>query len=175
IFAAMFAIPATGEYRRSAAEDPLEAFRQIDFADQFNQYFNEDTPSEFKNAITLIAVTTAQGDYEWGVGYWNRVIFRFVPAQFLGENFKNSLMIGGQQRDYGDYVELATGFRLPAGSTVTGIGDSFNQFGLFGCLVFAVMAYLFKNLCVAANQPAGTVAQLLYIQVSTTGMRALTT
>ena len=38
----------------------------------------------------------------------------------------------------------------------------------------AVMAYLFKNLWVAANQPGGTVAQILYIQVSTTGMRALT-
>ena len=83
-------------------------------------------------------------------------------------------MIGGRQRDYGDYVEEATGFRLPRGSTVTGIGDSFNQLGLFGCLVFAGIAYLFKNLWVAANQPNGTVAQILYIQVSTTGMRALT-
>ncbi|PYI93058.1 MAG: hypothetical protein DME97_07055 [Verrucomicrobia bacterium] len=173
VVGAMFAIPATGEYRRSSAEDPIEAFRQLDFADQFNQYFNEDAPSEFKNAVTVIAVTTAQGDYEWGVGYWNRLIFRFVPAQFVGETFKNSLMIG-KPRDYGDYVELATGFRLPAGSTVTGIGDSFNQFGLFGCLVFAGMAYIFKNLWVAANQPGGTVAQILYIQVSTTGMRALT-
>ena len=60
------------------------------------------------------------------------------------------------------------------GSTVTGIGDSFNEFGLFGCLVFAGIAYVFKNLWVAANQPGGTVAQILYIQVSTTGMRALT-
>jgi hypothetical protein len=174
VVGAMFAIPATGEYRKSAAEDPLEAFAQLDFAEQFNQYFNEDAPNEFKNAVTLIAVTMAQGDYEWGVGYWNRLVFRFVPAQFLGETFKNSLTIGGRPRDYGDYVELATGFRLPAGSTVTGIGDSFNQFGLFGCLVFAGIAYLFKNLWVAANQPGGTVAQILYIQVSTTGMRALT-
>ncbi|HEY8835154.1 MAG TPA: hypothetical protein VIM09_06180 [Chthoniobacterales bacterium] len=174
VVGAMFAIPATGEYRKSAAEDPLEAFQQLDFADQFNQYFNEDAPSEFKNAVTLIAVTMAQGDYEMGIGYWNRLVFRFVPAQFLGETFKNSLMIGHGPRDYGDYVELATGFRLPAGSTVTGIGDSFNQFGLFGCLVFAGIAYLFKNLWVAANQPGGTVAQILYIQVSTSGMRALT-
>jgi hypothetical protein len=174
VVGAMFAIPATGEYRKSAAEDPIEAFQRLDFGEQFNQYFNEDAPSEFKNAVTLIAVTMAQGDYEWGMGYWNRLVFRFVPAQFLGQTFKSSLMIGRGERDYGDYVELATGFKLPAGSTVTGIGDSFNQFGLFGCLVFAGMAYLFKNLWVAANQPRGTIAQILYIQVSTTGMRALT-
>jgi hypothetical protein len=174
VIAAMFAIPATAEYRKSAAEDPLEAFQQLDIAEQFNQYFNEESPSEFKNAVTLIAVTMANGDYEMGVGYWNHLVFRFVPAQILGENFKNSLMIGGKQRDYGEYIERAAGFRLPVGTTVTGIGDSFNQFGLLGCLVFAAMAYLFKNIWVAANQPGGTVAQILYIQVSTTGMRALT-
>jgi hypothetical protein len=174
VIAAMFAIPATGEYRKSAAENPLEAFQQLDFTEQFNQYFTEDAPSEFKNAVTLIAVTIAHGDYEMGAGYWNRVIFRFVPAQFIGEGLKNSLMIGGKQRDYGEYVEDAVGFRIPMGSTVTGIGDSFNQFGLLGCLVFAGIAYLFKNIWVAANQPGGTVAQILYIQVSTTGMRALT-
>jgi hypothetical protein len=174
VFGAMFAIPAAGEYRKSAAEDPLEAFAQIDFAEQFNQYFNEDAPSEFKNAVTLIAVTMAQGDYEMGIGYWNRVVFRFVPAQFLGESFKNSLMIGGREREYSDYVERATGFRFPTGSTVTGMGDSFNQLGFFGCLIFAGIAYLFKNLWTAANQPGGTIAQILYIQVSTSGMRALT-
>ena len=83
VVAAMFAIPATGEYRKSSVEDPIEAFKQLDFADHFNEYFNEDAPSEFKNAITLIAVTRASGDYEFGAGYWNRLIFRFVPAQFL--------------------------------------------------------------------------------------------
>ena len=174
VIAAMFAIPATGEYRKSAAEDPIEAFQQLDFAEQFNQYFHEDAPTEFKNAVMLIAVTMANGDYEMGAGYWNRLVFRFVPAQILGEGLKNSLMIGGKQRDFGEYVEDSVGFRVPIGSTVTGIGDSFNEFGLFGCLVFVGIAYLFKNLWVAANQPGGTVAQILYIQVSTTGMRALT-
>ena len=174
ILVAMFAIPATEEYRKVATEDPIEAFAQINFAEQFNEYFDQDAPSEFKNATMLIAVTTANGDYEFGMGYWNRVVFRFVPAQFLGEAFKNSLMFGGKQRDFGEFVEQATGFRLPVGTTPTGIGDSFNQFGFFGCLVFAGIAYLFKNLWMAANQPNGTVAQILYIQVSTTGMRALT-
>lgn len=174
ILVAMFAIPATEEYRKVATEDPIEAFRQIDFAEQFNEYFDQDAPSEFKNATMVIAVTYASGDYEMGFGYWNRLIFRFVPAQFLGEAFKNSLMIGGKQRDFGEFVEQATGFRLPVGTTPTGIGDSFNQFGFLGCLVFAAMAYLFKNLWVAANQPNATVAQILYIQVTTSAMRALT-
>ena len=174
VFVAMFLIPATEEYRKGAAEDPIAAFKQIDFAEQFKEYFDQDAPNELKNATMLIAVTQANGDYEWGAGYWNRLVFRFVPAQFLGEGFKNSLMIGGRLRDFGVFMEESMGFKLPTGTTATGIGDSFNQFGFFGCLVFAAIAYLFKNLWVAANQPNGTVAQVLYIQVTTSAMRALT-
>jgi hypothetical protein len=83
-------------------------------------------------------------------------------------------MVGGQQRDYGDFIEDILGFGLPTGMTVTGIGDSFNQFGYFGCLFFAAVGYLFKTLWAAANRPNGTVAQILYIQVTTAAMRAAT-
>ncbi len=174
IIGAMFIIPAIGEYRKTAAESPIEAWRRLDVLEQFNEYFDVNATSEVKNATVLIAATRESGDYQWGAGYWNRIVFRFVPAQFLGENFKNSLMIGGAQRDLGDFVEDELGYRVPPGSTVTGLGDSFNQFDYFGCLFFAAMAYLFKNLWTAARQPNGTVAQILYIQTTTSAMRALT-
>ena len=83
-------------------------------------------------------------------------------------------MIGGAERDPAEFVEQNMGTVLPSGSTVTGLGDSFMQFGYFGCLVFAGMAYAFKNLWTAANHAEGTGAQILYIQVMTTAMRALT-
>ena len=35
VVGAMFAIPATEEYRKSSVEDPLEALAQIDFSQQF--------------------------------------------------------------------------------------------------------------------------------------------
>jgi len=153
VLGAMFIIPAVGEYRKTAAQDPIEAWKQLDVVQQFNEYFDVNAVSEVKNAAVLIAATRESGAYQWGAGYWNRLVFRFVPAQFLGESFKNSLMIGGEQRD---------------------LGDSFNQFDYFGCLLFAAMAYLFKNLWAAAKQPNGTVAQILYIQTTTSAMRALT-
>jgi hypothetical protein len=170
----MFAIPATSEYRQLAKEDPLEALKEIDFAQEFQESLDPEAISELKNATALIAATEATGNYEFGAGYWNRMIFRFVPAQFFGKGFKDSLMIGGQMRDYGDFVEEVLGFGLPPGSTVTGVGDSFNQFGYFGCLFFAALGYLFKTLWAAANHPNGTVAQILYTQVATSAMRALT-
>jgi len=174
IIGAMFVIPAIGEYRKTAAESPIEAWRRLDVLEQFNEYFDVNATSEVKNATVLIAATRQSGDYQWGAGYWNRIVFRFIPAQFLGENFKNSLMIGDAQRDIGDFVEDELGYRIPPGSTVTGLGDSFNQFDYFGCLFFAAMAYLFKNLWTAARRPNGTVAQILYIQTTTSAMRALT-
>jgi hypothetical protein len=174
VIGAMLIIPAVGEYRKTAAQDPLEAWKQLNVVQQFNEYFDVNAVSEVKNAAVLIAATRESGAYQWGAGYWNRLVFRFVPAQFLGESFKNSLMIGGEQRDLGDFVEDELGYRIPPGSTVTGLGDSFNQFDYFGCLIFAAMAYLFKNLWAAAKQPNGTVAQILYIQTTTSAMRALT-
>jgi len=174
VIGAIFIIPAVGEYRKTAAQDPLEAWKQLDVVQQFNEYFDVNAVSEVKNATVLIAATRESGAYQWGAGYWNRLVFRFVPAQFLGERFKNSLMIGGEERDLGDFVEDELGYRIPPGSTVTGLGDSFNQFDYFGCLFFAAMAYLFKNLWTATKQPNGTVAQVLYIQTTTSAMRALT-
>jgi len=174
VIGAIFIIPAVGEYRKTAAQDPLEAWKQLDVVQQFNEYFDVNAVSEVKNATVLIAATRESGAYQWGAGYWNRLVFRFVPAQFLGESFKNSLMIGGEQRDLGDFIEDELGYRIPPGSTVTGLGDSFNQFDYFGCLLFAAMAYLFKNLWAAAKQPNGTIAQILYIQTTTSAMRALT-
>lgn len=170
----MFIMPAIGQYRQTAAEDPLAALKSIDFREEFNGYFNEDAISEVKNATVLIAATQQSGGYEFGAGYWNRLVFRFVPAQLLGREFKDSLMMGEGFRDLGEFVEDTMGFKPPTGSTMTGLADSFNQFGYWGCLVFAVMAYLFKNLWTAANKPDGTGAQILYIQVMTSAMRALT-
>jgi len=174
VVGAMFFIPSTSEYRQLAGENPLEAFRAINFAEQFQGILDPDAVSELKNATVLIAATHETGDYEFGAGYWNQIVFRFIPAQFLGIDFKNSLMIGGERRDMSDFVESVLGFPLPVGLTVTGIGDSFNEFGYLGCLFFVAMGYLFKNLWVAANRPNGVVAQIVYIQITTSAMRAAT-
>jgi hypothetical protein len=174
ILGAMLFIPSTAEYRQLAREDPLGALKQINFTEEFREALDPDALSELKNATVLIAATDATRNFEYGAGYWNELVFRFVPAQFLGKDFKDSLMIGGQRRDPSDFVEDVFGFRLPLGMTVTGIGDSFNEFGYFGCLFFAVLGYLFKTLWAAANQPSGTVAQILYIQITTSAMRAVT-
>jgi hypothetical protein len=174
IVGATLFIPSTSEYRQLAREDPLGAFKQINFTEEFREALDPEAASELKNATVLIAATDATGDYEYGAGYWNNIVFRFVPAQFVGKTFKSAIMIGGEKRDMSDFVYDVLGFRLPIGMTVTGMGDSFNQFGYFGCIFFAVLGYLFKTVWAAASRPNGTVAQIFYIQITTSAMRAAT-
>jgi hypothetical protein len=173
IGAALF-IPATGEYRNLAHRDPIEALQEIDFSERFEESLNEESVNELKNATALIAATQVTGAYERGAGYWNAIVFRFVPAQFVGRDFKDGLMIGGRQRNLADFVESILGSTFLLGSTPTGVGEAFNEFGYFGCLFFAALGYLFKTLWAAANRPGAAVAQILYIQSVTSAMRAVT-
>ena len=54
------------------------------------------------------------------------------------------------------------------------MGDTYQQFGWFGCLFFVVMAVVFKSLWEAARQPDAMFAKLLYVLSCTSGMRAVT-
>jgi hypothetical protein len=100
-------------------------------------------------------------------------VFRYIPGQLLGPAFKESLMIAASREKLEgelagmDYVN-------PPGSTVTGMGDSFQQFGYFGCLFFAALGVLFRRLWRAAVPRNALFAQLLYMQSCTCAMRAVT-
>lgn len=173
ILLAMLALPATSSYRRFQLQNDWEGVRQIDLVGSFKNFLNEESILELRNAAMLIEATRRSGDYEYGVGYWNHLMFRFVPAQILGPAFKESLMIrrGGEgvQRELAgmDYIN-------PAGSTVTAMGDSFQQFGYWGCGFFIVLGAFFRRLWRAASQQKWLFAQLLYMQCCTSAMRAVT-
>ena len=173
ICAAMLALPATGTYRRYQLQNDWEAVRQMDVVGNFREYLGQESVLELRNAAMLIEATRRSGQYQQGAGYWNHLIFRYIPAQLLGQNFKESLMI----RRGEDSVErelAGMDYVNPAGSTVTGMGDSFQQFDYWGCLFFAGVAVLFRKLWHKARQPNALFAQLLYMQSCTCAMRAVT-
>lgn len=170
---ASLAIPATGVYRGAMAEQDLTAVRQIDLIGNFEKFLNEESILELRNAAMMIDAIDYLGDYEYGGGYWDQLVFRFVPAQLLGREFKEGLMFrSSDDRLLMRFEQM--GFGVSIGSTVTGMGDSFQQFGYFGCVFFLGLAVIFRTLWLTSLQPTALFAQLLYIQTATSAMRAVT-
>ena len=76
--------------------------------------------------------------------------------------------------DVGKTGGSETGIMFSRGSTITGMADTFMQFGWFGCLFFAFMGVLFKGMWAASLAPDAHFARLMYIMTITSGMRAVT-
>lgn len=173
LFLALLAIPATGVYRNLVAEGGIKQLRQLDLIGNFKDYFGKESVLELRNAAAIIETRRRYGGYDYGAGYWNQMIFRFVPAQLVGKEMKDTLVLGGTVEDmFKRYSE--TGYEFSIGSTPTGMGDSFRQFGWFGCLFFAVLGWFFRSIWISALQPNAMFAQLLYLLICTSAMRALT-
>ena len=110
---------------------------------------------ELRNAAAVQAATYT-ATYGYGTGYWDALVFRYVPGQLVGFDLKNSL-----QFKWGDNGWESIGYSFPTGTTYTAIGDTFQQFSYFGCLYFWLQGYLFKNLWVLALRKS-LIAQTAY-------------
>lgn len=173
LLVATLMIPATGIYRGTVAESGIQAVAQIHPVDNFKEFVNNESNLELRNAAMIMEAARRNGDFEWGRAYWDQLVFRFVPAQIVGTGVKDRLMfVSSEERLSGEVRN--SNFTASRGSTMTGMGDSFQQFGWFGCLFFAFMAIIFRSLWWAAQKKQAIFAQLFYIQISTAGMRALT-
>ncbi|MEN3940960.1 hypothetical protein WJU23_06685 [Prosthecobacter sp. SYSU 5D2] len=170
---AMLAIPATGIYRELAYQGRMVEIRKLDLIKNFKDYFGKESILELRNAAAVIESTQRFGNYDFGAGYWNQMVFRFVPAQLVGKQFKDSLLIGYTVEDMFK-AERGTAHEFMTGSTQTGMGDSFKQFGWFGCLFFALVALIFRSFWLAAIHPHAMFAQLVYLLICTSAMRAVT-
>jgi hypothetical protein len=126
---------------------------------------------ELRNAAVFIDATEKTGMYGYGSGWWDSIVFQYVPAQIVGYDFKKSLQFHLITQET---LENLYGYKIPTGSTPTGIGDSFTEFGYLGCLVFAVMGYIFKHLWISAVYQKSTFSMLLYMGLISPAMVGLT-
>ena len=174
LFFAMIAIPATGIYRGLINQGRAELVTQMRPIENFVDFFSQESVLELRNAAALINSTQIRDSYGWGKGYWNQLVFRFVPAQILSREFKDSLMIGEGSSRKIYATELANNYEISAGSTNTGMGDAFEQFGWFGCLFFAVLGMFFKSLWTTSLLRDAVFPQVFYIMVCSSAMRTVT-
>lgn len=154
----MLIIPAIGDYRKMAEEKgPTVALQTLDLKESFINYFKEGEHLELGVAANIIDSYLFHGLYVYGADYWDRMVFRYVPGQLLGSDFKQSLMI--QDKD----TVFRNGYKMYTGLTYTGIGDSFKQFGYLGCLFFFFLGGLFRNLWRLSLTTSNPLIQILYM------------
>lgn len=163
-------LPIIGQYRGEFWAMVFSGnLGKIDFTEGLNKVL-EGKVLELRNAAILMDAAERTGQYTYGTGYWDSLVFRYIPGQILGRYFKESL-----QFKLGNY-DLVTlfGYRIPSGSTPTGIGDSFLEFSYFGCLFFAVQAYVFKHLWISSVHLESIFSQILYMGLLSPALVGLT-
>jgi hypothetical protein len=137
---------------------PWEDVLKIDFLGEFakNAFW------EFKTCAYCIHTTDS---FDGGLSYWNELVYGYVPAQLLGLEFKTSLQFDVEHEVRHPYA--------PVGVTTTGMGDSFQAFGWFGCLVFFLIAFVMRKVFRAAES-GHFAAQVAYMVVLTSAMHTVT-
>ena len=126
---------------------------------------------ELKNAALSMDASVATGRYGYGTGYWDNLVFQYFPGQIFGHGLKRALQFNWGAKHYLRYLY---NYNVQTGTTFTGIGDSFVEFDYFGCLVFALMAFLFKTLWISSNYQKSTYSILLYIGLISPAMVGIT-
>ncbi|RPD51609.1 hypothetical protein [Paracnuella aquatica] len=155
---AMLIIPATGDYRSLAdKEGPVAALKSLDLQKSFSDYYNKGGKYlELKVAAHIIDSYKFSGNYSYGAGYWDQIVFRYVPAQIVGKEVKEALFFEKKGLQY------RNGYRMPLGLTSTGIGDAYWQFGLLGSIFFFFMGGFFKSIWSFSLQTDNPLIQTFY-------------
>lgn len=103
------------------------------------------------NGIQIIDHISRRQSYTLGSVLWDRFIHQWVPAQIVGADLKASLMVGTLTSVY-DEISATSSFRFQLGTTATGIGATFQEFGYMGMVFFLILGFFIGWLFRRARQ-----------------------
>lgn len=165
IFAGIVAMLGAEQYRQATfyttSGPDWAAVRNIDLAENWKQLIRNGGP-ELRNAAQVIDHVEKTKEFDYGLSYWNLLIFTFVPAQVIGPDAKYALYL--QTPDL-----YERGYEPSSGSTATGLADAFLSFWYFGCLKFFAVAAILGAMYAAAIR-GSTPMQVLYMLSVVPGM-----
>jgi hypothetical protein len=104
--------------------DPLAALRKSEMEEK------EGFAVELYNAAHFMEAKARSGNFTYGRHFWNQIVFGWIPAQFVGREFKQSLQFKLPE----DTAEI--GFEKSFGTCETGIAEAYMAFWYFGALLF---------------------------------------
>ena len=171
-------VNAIGTYRAIMKDkevpikERLAEAANADYLSQTKESMDE-SGSEFKNYIFYRQAITDTGFYDYGLKHWDRLVFNFVPAQIVGREVKEALMLDFlEEVDIHAYAAEEYGHPRKTGSTSTGFYDAFASFGWFGFIKFLLIGSIMGALHRHAMQGA-FLAQMLYVYTLGTAMHAI--
>lgn len=85
--------------------------------------------NDLYNGARYVSHCWDNAEYNYGTSIWNGAVFYYIPSRFLGKEFKESLMLKLENRDY---IKKLTN----SVTTTTGFADAFAIFNFFGCFFF---------------------------------------
>lgn len=141
----------------------------IDYLGNIKRMATGEAPNfELTNAVMNIAAADRTLRFDFGLSHWNGLVQRYVPAQWVGHEFKQYLSF-----DLGDQARRVFGHRAYTGTTSTGLSDAFLSFWFFGAFKFLLIGLIMCRWYRAALQ-GQIVAQLVVILAITPALHAIT-
>lgn len=109
-----------------------------------------------------VEATNNVGQFGLGTGYWNRVVFHFIPRQIVGSDIKQMFYFPAP-----DYHNIVFNYfktqAFRTGLTVTVIGELFREFWFFGAFLYWILAGYFKQLWFLAASLKNPIFQVFYV------------
>jgi hypothetical protein len=157
-----------------------EEVTNIEWVGNTKEVFLEGGP-EMRTAAYQMSAIEERGTYNYGVYHWNRLVFRYVPAQLLGNDVKQALIlnVGGRERAVtlakhrNDLTYQLYGFEKTLGVTASGLTDAFESFGYLGFIKFFFIALLMSKIYKGAVR-GNVTSQLLYMVLIVPAMHTVT-
>jgi hypothetical protein len=169
-----------GEYRSASYDAQGVTWKEvtsIEWIENTKEVF-EKGGGEMRAATYQMAATAEQETYDYGIYHWNRLVFRYVPAQLLGNGVKQALILDvagaeviSRQRNEATY--RLYGYQKELGLTTSGMTDSFSSFWYFGSIKFFVISLILSKIYLGA-QNGNMTAQLSYMVLVVPAMHAVT-
>ncbi len=163
-------INSIGEYRKATMSDQgpqWDSVLQIDFLGNLEQLTEQGGP-ELTNAVYYIEAADRTMSFDFGLSHWNALVFSYVPAQLVGADIKEFLML-----PIGAAVRKQFLYTPTTGSTLTGLTDAFQSFWYFGCIEFFLIGLVMNRLWRTAIR-GGLAAQLCYILILGPSLHSIT-
>lgn len=103
------------------------------------------TAPDVRNALYVIDHTAQNLSFQFGARTWDGFVKQYIPGQIFGHDFKSSLYLSAGGSIY-DEIFIEYNFSYGTGTTSTGFGSAFSDFGFLGVLYFFMIARAMKLL-----------------------------